>query len=201
MEFEVSIFDSTTHCEREYVHEEETDKKFDLEGTGDVIYNCKRSRAKVMDVSLYSCGNAHTGRGWREFCVANCLKEERFMMFDIVKQWKEAYVDVSLILLCNRRTKSQHLSSREAVPNVEVITEMPHFSCTMKLMSSRSVFWQQVPNPFARLNGLSNRKCTIMIRDREQRSWKFSLYSCGRHTCIGGGWNCVANCLKEGDQA
>uniref|UniRef100_A0A1U7XRW5 B3 domain-containing protein REM14-like n=1 Tax=Nicotiana sylvestris TaxID=4096 RepID=A0A1U7XRW5_NICSY len=59
--------------------------------------------------------------------------------------------------------------------------------------------FQHVPKQFARENGLSNRKCTILIRD-EQRSWEFSLYSCGRSTFIGGGWHefCAANLLKEG---
>ncbi|MCD9646728.1 hypothetical protein HAX54_036882 [Datura stramonium] len=280
MEFEVSIFDSTTHCEREYVHEEETDKKFDLEGEVlpfdifnlistfmmsdffELISHMKKQNAtschhnsvpnaeaaakglhlshshfictmksyyisksflrvpspfarlnrlrnrrctitvrdheqRSWTFSLYSCGNVtHIGGGWRNFCVANCLKEGDRMMFEIVANGKKP------MLMFREEPNPNILSSREAVPNVEVVnTEMPHFSCTMKsyVLSKRFL---QVPNPFARLNGLSNRKCTIMIRDREQRSWKFSLYSCGRHTCIGGGWRefCVANCLKEGDR-
>nr|XP_016447974.1 PREDICTED: B3 domain-containing protein REM2-like isoform X1 [Nicotiana tabacum] len=102
------------------------------------------------------------------------------------------------------KPKSNVISSREAVPNVEAAKDMhlghPHFICSMKpyYLSKRFL---RVPCPFAQQHGLRDRKCTIMIRD-EQRSWTFTLYSCGRFTYIGGGWRefCVANCLKEGDR-
>ncbi|KAF3625295.1 putative B3 domain-containing protein REM14-like isoform X1 [Capsicum annuum] len=74
------------------------------------------------------------------------------------------------------------------------------FVCTMKSYNLAKSFLC-VPRPFAQLNGLRNRRCTIMINDK-QRSWTFSLYSLGNITYIGGGWRnfCVANCLKEGDR-
>ncbi|XP_059305916.1 B3 domain-containing protein REM17-like isoform X1 [Lycium ferocissimum] len=97
------------------------------------------------------------------------------------------------------------MSSGKAVPDVESASKglhlsQSHFICTMKSYCLSKCFLQ-LPSPFARLNGLRNRKCAIMIRD-EQRSWTFRLYSSGRHTCIAGGWRdfCIANGLKEGDR-
>ncbi|CAN4077178.1 unnamed protein product [Withania somnifera] len=103
------------------------------------------------------------------------------------------------IVSAHENPKANTKSSHEAVPDVEAVMDMPHFCCTLKSYYLSKCFLH-VPNPFARLHGLSNRKCTIMIRD-EQRSWEFSLNSSGRQTYIGGRWRdfCVANCLKEGD--
>ncbi|XP_060179543.1 B3 domain-containing protein REM2-like [Lycium barbarum] len=101
--------------------------------------------------------------------------------------------------------KPNIMSSGKAVPDVESAAKglhlsQSHFICTMKSYCLSKSFLR-VPSPFARLNGLNTRKCTIAIRD-EQRSWTFSLYSCSCGTFIGGGWRkfCIANCLKEGDR-
>ncbi|XP_016577231.1 B3 domain-containing protein REM10 isoform X2 [Capsicum annuum] len=193
--------------------------------------------------SLYSLGNiTYIGGGWRNFCVANCLKEGDRLMFEIVingekpmLKFRDPRGNLSLhpkgkttnlgtdkvstqdpkgneslqperkktnldTYKVSTREKTNPKASRKVFPNVEVVTNMPHFICTMKSYYLSKNFLP-FPNPFARLNGLRNRKCTIMIRD-EQGSWMFSLYSSGRHTYIGGRWRdfCAANCLKEGDR-
>lgn len=61
--------------------------------------------------------------------------------------------------------------------------------------------FQRVPTLFARENGL-DRKCTVTIRDEQQRSWMFKLYINACNISIGGIWHefCAANFLKEGDR-
>nr|XP_033511402.1 B3 domain-containing protein REM14-like isoform X2 [Nicotiana tomentosiformis] len=183
-----------------------------------------RDEQRSWTFTLYSCGTVtYIGGGWRDFCIANCLKEGDRVMFGIVANGEKPILkfhdlrENALLRPEGKKTnsdtervstqekpKSNVISSREAVPNVEAAKDMhlghPHFICTMKpyYLSKRFL---RVPCPFAQQHGLRDRKCTIMIRD-EQRSWTFTLYSCGRFTYIGGGWRefCVANCLKEGDR-
>ncbi|KAK6781595.1 hypothetical protein RDI58_019391 [Solanum bulbocastanum] len=97
-----------------------------------------------------------------------------------------------------------NIKSHETVPKVEAAENMPlgrpHFIYTVTpycLIRDHV----QLPVSFARENSLTNRKCSIMIRD-EQRSWTFTVYSSGAHTYIKGKWSefCIANCLKKGDQ-
>ncbi|KAH0643663.1 hypothetical protein KY289_034637 [Solanum tuberosum] len=97
-----------------------------------------------------------------------------------------------------------NIKSHEIVPKVEAAENMPlgrpHFIYTVTpyCLTRDHV---QLPVSFAREHSLTNRKCTITIRD-EQRSWTFTLYSSGAHTYIKGKWSefCIANCLKKGDQ-
>ncbi|XP_049349765.1 putative B3 domain-containing protein REM15 [Solanum verrucosum] len=97
-----------------------------------------------------------------------------------------------------------NIKSHEIVPKVEAAENMPlsrpHFIYTVTpyCLTRDHV---QLPVSFAREHSLTNRKCTITIRD-EQRSWTFTLYSSGAHTYIKGKWRefCIANCLKKGDQ-
>nr|XP_009771718.1 PREDICTED: B3 domain-containing protein REM5-like [Nicotiana sylvestris] len=102
------------------------------------------------------------------------------------------------------KLNSNITSSHEVFPDVEATKDMPlgrpHLITTVK-PHWISKHLMHVPKLFACENGLSNRKCTIAIRD-EQRSWEFRLYSCGGSTFIGGEWHkfCAANFLKEGDQ-
>lgn len=54
---------------------------------------------------------------------------------------------------------------------------------------------------FAKLNGLNNRHCRMMLRDQKQRSWPAELGYDRYHVYIRHGW-CEfrkANGLKEGD--
>ncbi|KAM3379488.1 B3 domain-containing protein REM10 isoform X2 [Capsicum galapagoense] len=102
------------------------------------------------------------------------------------------------------KSKLDIKSPHKVFPKVEAEENMPlgrpHFIYTITpyCLSRDHV---QLPTPFARDNGLAERKCMITIRD-ELRSWKLILYSSGAHTYISGTWRkfCITNCLKEGDQ-
>ncbi|XP_060179559.1 B3 domain-containing protein REM10-like isoform X2 [Lycium barbarum] len=157
MIFEVSIFDSS-HCDREYMHEEDTAKKFDLEDL--------RGNASLQPEGKKT--NLHARR-----------------------------------VSTGEKPKHNIGSSDKVFSNVKAAKDMPlgrpHFTFTIKPHCiSKSLL--HIPKKLARANGLSNRNCTIMIRD-EQRSWAFKLYYCAGSTFIGGGWRefCAANFLKEGD--
>ncbi|XP_059305924.1 B3 domain-containing protein REM10-like isoform X2 [Lycium ferocissimum] len=179
---------------------------------------------RLWTFRLYFSGyTTNIGGGWRNFCFANCLKEADRLMFETIAngekpilKFRDPRGNVSLQpkgkktnldterVSTQEKSKPNIISSCEAVLNVEAAKDIPlghpHFICTMKSYNL-SKYFMQLPSPFARLNGLRNRKCAIMIRD-EQRSWTFRLYSSGRHTCIAGGWRdfCIANGLKEGDR-
>ncbi|KAM3270709.1 B3 domain-containing protein REM10 isoform X3 [Capsicum chacoense] len=102
------------------------------------------------------------------------------------------------------KSKLDIKSPHKVFPKVEAEENMPlgrpHFIYTITpyCLSRDHV---QLPTPFARDNGLAERKCMITIRD-ELRSWKLILYLFGGHTYISGTWRkfCIANCLKEGEQ-
>nr|XP_016469446.1 PREDICTED: putative B3 domain-containing protein REM15 isoform X6 [Nicotiana tabacum] len=181
-------------------------------------------RQRSWNLKLYtSYSQVYIGGKWGEFRDANDIKVGDRIMFEVVANgerpiWKFHHLRKNASLQPEgmktnsdtervstpEKPKSNTISSREAVPNVEAAKDMhlghPHFICTMKPYYLSKHFLR-VPSPFARQHGLRDRKCTIMIRD-EQRSWTFTLYSCGTVTYIGGGWRdfCIANCLKEGDR-
>ncbi|XP_019254329.1 PREDICTED: B3 domain-containing protein REM10-like isoform X2 [Nicotiana attenuata] len=183
-----------------------------------------RDEQRSWTFTLYSCGIVtYIGGGWHDFCIANCLEEGDRVMFGIVANGEKPILkfydlrDNASLRPQGKKTnsdtervspqgkpKSNIISSCKAVPNVEAAKDLhlghPHFICTMKPYYLSKCFLH-VPSAFARQHGLRDRKCAIMVRD-EQRSWTFTLYSCGRFTFIGGGWRefCVANCLKGGDR-
>ncbi|CAN4077149.1 unnamed protein product [Withania somnifera] len=75
-----------------------------------------------------------------------------------------------------------------------------HFECTTKgYCFSHSYLC--LPQKFAYANGITNKKCCLIIRDERQRSWDLKLSSCKTRTYIGGGWTKFSadNCLKKGD--
>ncbi|KAL3377382.1 hypothetical protein AABB24_003671 [Solanum stoloniferum] len=61
-----------------------------------------------------------------------------------------------------------------------------------------------LPQQFAIANGLTHKKCALIVRDERQRSWNLKLSSSNSRTrvYIGDGWRKFAeeNFLKEGDR-
>ncbi|KAF3670599.1 putative xyloglucan glycosyltransferase 5-like [Capsicum annuum] len=75
-----------------------------------------------------------------------------------------------------------------------------HFVCILRpycFVSDSLV----IPTKVALANGLSNKRCGLIIRDERERSWNVKLHSSGNSVYITGGWHEFrdANCLKEGD--
>ncbi|XP_059305792.1 B3 domain-containing protein REM8-like isoform X1 [Lycium ferocissimum] len=159
-------------------------------------------KRRSWNLKLYtSTSQVYIGGKWAEFRDANDIKGGDHITFVVVANGKRPIWN----FYSNGTEKPEHkfMSSCEALPNVEAAKDMPlshpHFICTMKPYYLLK-YSLRVPVSFARLHGLRNRKCTIMIRDK-QWSWRFSLYDGGVNTYIGGEWRkfCIVNCLKEGD--
>ncbi|XP_070019456.1 B3 domain-containing protein REM10-like [Nicotiana sylvestris] len=76
-----------------------------------------------------------------------------------------------------------------------------HFVCTIQ---PYCLFrgYLSLPRQFAKANGLSNKKCDLIIKDDRQRSWKLKLSSSKSRVYMGDGWRKLVtdNCLKEGDR-
>ncbi|KAM3379415.1 B3 domain-containing protein REM7 [Capsicum galapagoense] len=76
-----------------------------------------------------------------------------------------------------------------------------HFECTIREYNI-SHHYLGLPQQFAYANGLTNKKCSLIIRDERQRLWNLKLSSCKSRTYITGGWHKFSadNCLKKGDR-
>ncbi|PHT38863.1 hypothetical protein CQW23_22436, partial [Capsicum baccatum] len=82
--------------------------------------------------------------------------------------------------------------------------ERSHFECTIgKFCLFRSTLF--LPQQFALANGLTNKKCKLIISDERQRSWKLKTCSSSNpraRAYIRNGWRkfIAENCIKEGDR-
>ncbi|PHU08817.1 hypothetical protein BC332_20677 [Capsicum chinense] len=103
-----------------------------------------------------------------------------------------------------KKPKPKIKTSGKAFSNVEATMDMhlsrSQFICTIKPYSL-SKYFLCIPKRFAQENRLIDRKCNIIMSDK-QRSWTFSVYTSGEITYFGRGWHefCITNCLKEGDR-
>ncbi|KAK4374088.1 hypothetical protein RND71_004765 [Anisodus tanguticus] len=108
---------------------------------------------------------------------------------------------------CNREY-AEYLQVEEEEEEEEAATcDKPfgqsHFECTIGryFLSKRTLF---LPQQFAIANGLINKKCWLIVRDKRQRSWNLKINNSNNtraRAYIGGGWRkfITENCLKEGD--
>ncbi|XP_055819896.1 B3 domain-containing protein REM10-like isoform X2 [Solanum dulcamara] len=79
-----------------------------------------------------------------------------------------------------------------------------HFECTITQYCLFKNFLF-LPLQFALANGLTNKKCRLILRDERQRSWKLKLCNSNNRRArayIGDGWRkfVAENCFKEGDR-
>ncbi|XP_070048343.1 B3 domain-containing protein REM7-like isoform X3 [Nicotiana tomentosiformis] len=94
---------------------------------------------------------------------------------------------------------------KDGFPHAEAATHNPfgqsHFECTVRSYYLTNGYLR-VPSRFASKNGLTYKKCDLIIRDERQRSWNLKLYTSCHHVYIGGRWAKfhAANDLKVGDR-
>ncbi|KAM3270584.1 B3 domain-containing protein REM14-like [Capsicum chacoense] len=179
-------------------------KKFGL-----IILDERQTR--LWNLTLHSCKTqAYIADGWRKFSVDNCLKEGDRIMFEIIAKggtqiWKFQAVSNAKKTMrkFQEKPKPKIKTSGKAFSNVEATMDMhlsrSQFICTIKPYSL-SKYFLCIPKRFAQENRLIDRKCNIIMSDK-QRSWTFSVYTSGEITYFGRGWHefCITNCLKEGD--
>ncbi|KAG5589107.1 hypothetical protein H5410_039621 [Solanum commersonii] len=77
----------------------------------------------------------------------------------------------------------------------------PHFECIVRPYCLSKGF-MYLPQQFAIANGLTNKKCELIVRDQRQKSWNIKLSSNRNRAFIGDGWRkfAVEKYLKEGDR-
>ncbi|KAJ8538802.1 hypothetical protein K7X08_030098 [Anisodus acutangulus] len=126
----------------------------------------------------------HVVGGWREFRVANDLKEGDYMMFEVVANgekpiWKFHVIDLRLKISDVTTPKSQVAASTSADAN-------PHFISTIKPYTIRKAVLY-LPMDFVKSNGLMDRSEMILV-DEKQRLWLAQLGRIQRHFGITSGW-------------
>ncbi|MCD7446394.1 hypothetical protein HAX54_006002 [Datura stramonium] len=118
--------------------------------------------------------------------------------------------DVSIFNLSNcDREYAEYLQEEEVIAAAHTVEEaashnpvgQSQFVCTVK-QYCLSNGYLRIPNKFAKANGLTNKECSLIIRDERQRSWTLKIYTSCSHVNVGGRWGefCAANYINVGDQ-
>ncbi|XP_059305710.1 B3 domain-containing protein REM10-like isoform X2 [Lycium ferocissimum] len=128
------------------------------------------------------------GDGWRKFIADNHLKEGDRIKFEVVTDGETPIWKFQVVT--DAKTPLQKFQGQS------------HFECTIgRYCLSRNYLF--LPQQFAIANGLINKNCWLIVRDKRKRSWKLKLSHSNKprpRAYIGGGW-CkfiAENCLKEG---
>ncbi|KAF3656534.1 putative copper transporter 6-like [Capsicum annuum] len=164
----------------------------------DLIIRDERQRTWNLRLATHNT-IVHILGGWKEFCIANGIKEGHYMMFEVVANGEKP------VWKFHDKPNPSIESSRKAFPHVEeAAAHKPsghsRFVCTIKPYCL-TYGYLCLPKEIALRNGLISKKCDLIIRDECQRSWNLILRPFGTSVCIRGGWDEFrdAYCLKEGD--
>ncbi|PHT29845.1 hypothetical protein CQW23_30563 [Capsicum baccatum] len=151
--------------------------------------------------------------GWEKFAEEHDLqlgdmlifRHEGDMDFDVsIFDSTHCDTEYAEYMQIQKEKEKEIKTSGKAFSNVEATMDMhlsrSQFICTIKPYSL-SKYFLCIPKRFAQENRLIDRKCNIIMSDK-QRSWTFSVYTSGEITYFGRGWHefCITNCLKEGDR-
>uniref|UniRef100_M1AKH4 DNA binding protein n=2 Tax=Solanum tuberosum TaxID=4113 RepID=M1AKH4_SOLTU len=146
-----------------------------------LVIRDERQRSWNLRIDTYGYG-VYIAKGWRKFRVENDLKEGDCMMFEVVTNGEKP--------IWKFYGTATHKPFGQS-----------HFVCIVRPYCLVNDFLY-IPTKIALANGLTNKKCDLIIRDdTRERSWNVKLRSFGSSVCIKGGWRDFrdANCLKEGD--
>ncbi|XP_019261612.1 PREDICTED: B3 domain-containing protein REM10-like [Nicotiana attenuata] len=155
------------------------------------------------------------GDGLRKFIVDNCLKEGDRIMFEVVTNgkipiWKFQVVTnggTPIREFQDIRKKPSNMSPLNAKVSTSTSTSgdghdlhLPYFISNIKpYCTKKSVLY--LPLDFLKSNGLMDRKCEMILKNEEDRSWSVWLGREGRHFGIVSGWSKfrTVNGLQVGD--
>ncbi|KAK6781591.1 hypothetical protein RDI58_019387 [Solanum bulbocastanum] len=146
-----------------------------------LVIRDERQRSWNLRIDTYGYG-VYIAKGWRKFRVENDLKEGDCMMFEVVTNGEKP--------IWKFYGTATHKPFGQS-----------HFVCIVRPYCLVKDFLY-IPTKIALANGLTNKKCDLIIRDdKRERSWNVKLCSYENSVCIKGGWREFrdANCLKEGD--
>ncbi|KAM3270580.1 hypothetical protein P3S67_028782 [Capsicum chacoense] len=145
-----------------------------------LVIRDERHRSWNLRLDTNNAG-LYIGEGWREFCVDNDMKVRDCIKFEVVTNGEKPILKF--------HGAGTHKPFGQS-----------HFVCIVRpycFVNDSLV----IPTKFALANGLSNKRCDLIIRDERERSWNVKLHSSGNSVYIRGGCHEFrdANCLKEGD--
>ncbi|KAG5589108.1 hypothetical protein H5410_039622 [Solanum commersonii] len=211
MKFDVSIFDSSHHCDKEYAKYEDEDENENV------------SHDKHLSQSYFECTI-------RQYCLS-----KGFLWipkhFAVANGFIKGNKKYGLIIIDETQTKLWNLMLKSCNTKVYVADGWGKFSADNCLKEGDRIMFEVVTNgetpiwrsrvtsnaetPISKgfsnkeaakdmdliKNRLNDRKYKIIVKDK-QRSWTFNVYTNSQYTYIGSGWHefCITNCLKEGDR-
>ncbi|MCD7446390.1 hypothetical protein HAX54_005998 [Datura stramonium] len=155
-----------------------------------------RDEQRSWTLSVYTSGkNTFIGRGWREFCTTNCLKEGDCLVFEIVSNG-----ETPIFRFHGLRHKTSDVTTPiSQIPASTSADANPHFISTIKPYTiTKAILY--FPMDFVKSNGLMSRSEMILV-DEKQRSWSVWLGKMERHFGIKRGWAQFrkANGVQVGD--
>ncbi|KAM3266548.1 hypothetical protein P3L10_003542 [Capsicum annuum] len=147
----------------------------------DLVISDERQRSWNLKLNTYNHG-VYIREGWHGLCVDNDLKEGDCIKFEVVTNGGKP--------IWKFHGAANHKPFGQS-----------HFVCIVRRYCLVNDFLV-IPTKFELANGLSNKRCDLIIRDERERSWNVKLRSSGNRVCIRDGWRKFSadNCLKEGDR-
>nr|XP_009801950.1 PREDICTED: B3 domain-containing protein REM5-like [Nicotiana sylvestris] len=153
------------------------------------------------------------GDGWAEFA-----EEHDLQLGDMLVFRHEGNMEFEVIIFdssqCDREYAEYVQQEEGEVHTVEETSKnfefkdaaihnsvgQSYFICTVKPYCLTNGFLR-IPKEFALANGLTNKKCNVIIRDERQRSWNLKLTTYGSQVYMGGRWSefRAANDIKVGN--
>ncbi|KAF8388727.1 hypothetical protein HHK36_025407 [Tetracentron sinense] len=187
-------------------------------------------KGKLWPVTLRhkNNGQVYIRNGWRQFSLANGLKKGDVCAFQLILGRKEK--DLMVFELDPSACGRDYLLfdfkvddvMEEKGGKVEIVKDFKSVTKAWRAMARPKVqaktcssshghprlvftvnpYKMNIPKNFARINGLTNKCCKMIIKDQKGRSWLVTLrHKSNGQVYIGGGWHqfSVANGLKKGD--
>ncbi|CAK9150345.1 unnamed protein product [Ilex paraguariensis] len=193
----------------------------------EMILRDKKRRSWSVNL-IYKASQVYIGRGWREFCITNGLKEGDSFGFELVENGKKPIwnfhgkfslqgflvliivmnalktlfplAHLPQLILYGSAEKDEPFMTDFKPKTTSTMKDLPYFVSTLKPYSIKN-YTLNLPMKFARSNGLANSHCEMILRDEKHRSWPVELEHKDTHVSIRSGWRkfSIANGLKEGD--
>ncbi|XP_076957666.1 B3 domain-containing protein REM10-like [Bidens hawaiensis] len=190
--------------------------------TGEMILRDDKGRSWKVQLNKLGENRFYFGCGFRDFLVANGLREGDTYKFEIVENEKDKPPVMNFSYLGKLAVKKHiHLLEtsstikkligptvvkKKGMPQImkedvdstpSEIEGHPYYNSEVKASYMSMLY---LPSKFARKNGLFNKE-EMILKDDNERSWTMVIKVSGGCCYIGRGWNefCAANGLKEGD--
>ncbi|KAM7489203.1 hypothetical protein LguiB_026687 [Lonicera macranthoides] len=166
----------------------------------------KDERGRSWPLRLKHDGShVYISRGFRQFNVANGLKAGDSFIIQLLHNGYKPLMNFIRLNKIPKMKPARKLVFEEKASCSRNSNDggehgHPSFSSTLTA-SNININVMYIPMEFARTNGLTNRKCEMIMKDEKGRSWPMRLRHNGSHVSVSKGFHQfhTANGLKEGD--